>query len=104
MDLRFESRRALLCAPLSSSVPHLVQVPPPRCRLLLSIKKIFGRDWATVTVRVALTWHGLAISSFPVPAPEEFDRLLFEFGLELDEDVRGTSFVDGYRSVSDGAS
>ena len=26
-------------------------------------------------------------------APEEFDRLLFEFGLELDEDVRYTHHI-----------
>ena len=72
---------ALTSLPISCS-----DIVAPICRLSLLTKKIFGSDWATNIVSTLDAYVGLSFMSTS-PAPEEFDRLLFEFGLELDEDV-----------------
>jgi hypothetical protein len=51
------------------------------------IKRSYGRDLATVTVCGPQIFGQTATDDYTT-ASEDFDHLLFEFGLELDEDVR----------------
>lgn len=68
-----------------SPSPSLVD---QKCRPSLSIKRSYGKDWDTVIVCGPLIFKQAATNCYPA-ASEEFDHLLFEFGLELDEDVSG---------------
>ena len=56
-----------------------------KCRPSLSIKRSYGRGWDSVTVRSLSIFDQTVVKYFT--ASEDFDHLLFEFGLELDEDV-----------------
>lgn len=84
------ARRSLLPKSFSAigkerQSPLLLLSPFESCRPSRSTSRTSGTDSAATTVRTVLHAHR---ASDELAATDEFDKLCFDFGIELDEDVR----------------
>lgn len=77
--------------------PNLT-IDVPRCRQSLSTRPIFGNGWGENTVNISSSLK-LFGYGFPLLATQEFDQHCFDYGLELDEDVRSQIIKRGFSAI-----